>query len=109
VRRGKMIQKNEVLTREDNRTSTISAKQTTAQADPPIIADRKPRVNTTEQTWRLKLCEETRVGRATPKLRSFLVEIIQWLYYLGSGKIDDALLESRQKNHHNLTTKGIGL
>jgi hypothetical protein len=104
-----MAQKSEVLTREDNRISNISAKQTTTQADRPIIADRELPVNTTEQTWRLKLREETRVGRATPKLRSFLVEIIEWLYYLGSGKIDDALLESRQNSHHNLTTKGIGL
>ena len=104
-----MIQKNEVLTREGNRISITSAKQTTAQADRSIIPDRELPVNTTEQTRRLKLREENRVGRATPKSRSFLVEIIEWLYYLGSGKIDDALLESRQNNHHNLTRKGIGL
>lgn len=104
-----MAQRSEVLTREDNRISIISAKQTTAQADRPIIADRELPVNTTEQTWRPKVREETRVERATPKLRSFLVEIIEWLYYVGSGKIDDALLESRQNSRHNLTTKGTGL
>ena len=104
-----MIQKNEVLIREGNRISITSAKQTTAQADRSIIPDRELPANTTEQTWSLKLQEETRVGRATPKLRSFLVEIIEWLYYLGSGKVDEALLESRQNSRHNLTAKGTGL
>jgi len=104
-----MIQKNEALTREGNRISITSAKQATAQADRSMIPDRELPANTTEQTWRLKLQEETRAGKATPKSRSFLVEIIEWLYYLGSGKIDDALLESRQNRRHNLTTKGTGL
>ena len=104
-----MIQKKEVLTQEDNRISLISIKRTTTQEDHPIIAERKMPVNTTEQTWIFEVGKKTRVSRITPKLVNTLVKIRKWLNHLGSGKIDDSCLESRQNTHHNLTIKGIGL
>ena len=104
-----MIQKNEVLTREDNCISLISTKRTTTQEDHPTIAERKMPVNMTEQTWIFKVGQETPVIRTTAKPVNTLVEILKWLNHLGSGKIDDGCLESRQNTHHNLTIKGIGL
>ena len=104
-----MIQKKEVLTREDNRISLISTKRTTTQEDHPTIAEREIPVNTTEQTWIFEVGEKTRVSRTIPRLVSTLVKIIKWLSHLGSGKIDDSCLESRHNIHHNFRIKGIGL
>jgi hypothetical protein len=104
-----MIQKNEVLTQEDNRISLISTKRTKTQEDHPTIAERKMPVNTSEQTWIFEVGEKTRVSRTTPKLVNILVKIIKWLNHLGSGKIDDNCLESRHNIHHNIRIKGIGL
>ena len=87
-----MIQKNEVLTREDNRI--IFTKRTTTQEDHPTIAEREIPVNTTEQAWIFEIGERTRVGRTTTKLVNTLGKIIRWLNHLGSGKIDDNCLES---------------
>jgi len=64
-------------------------------------------VSTIEQIGRLKLGEETGVARTTPKPGSFLVDIIRWLYYLGSGKVDDRLLEARYRIHQNTRTDDI--
>jgi hypothetical protein len=104
-----MIQKNEVLTQEDNSISLSCTKRTTAQEDYPTIIEIKIPVNTTEQTWIFEIGEKTRVSRTTPKLVNTVVKIIKWLNHLGSGKIDDSCLESRQNIHHNITIKGIGL
>ena len=104
-----MIQKKEVLIQEDNRIPFISTKRTITQEDHPTITERKIPVNTTEQTWIFEVGEKTRVSRTTPKLVNTLVKIVKWLNHLGSGKIDDSRLESRQNIHHNLTIKGIGL
>jgi hypothetical protein len=96
-----MVQKGEVLTREDNGTSLISRTRTAMEGDCLNVTEREIPVSTTEQTGRLKLGEETGIGRTTPKSGSFLVGIIRWLYYLGSGKVDDRLLEARHKIHQN--------
>jgi hypothetical protein len=104
-----MIQKKEVLTREDNRISLISTKRTTTQEDHPTIAGRKMPLNTTEQTWIFEVEEKTAVSRTTPKLLNILVKIIKWLNRLGSEKIDDSYLESRHNIRHNFRIKGIGL
>jgi hypothetical protein len=103
-----MTQKNEVLTREDNGISLISAGRGTAQEDDPAITERKMSVNTTEQAWILEIEEKTRISRTTPKSVNILVKIIKWLSHLGSGQIDDSCLESRRNTNHNLTIKGIG-
>jgi hypothetical protein len=104
-----MIQKNELLTRDDNYISLISTKRTPTQEDRPTITERKIPVSTTEQTWIFEVGERPRVNRTTPKLVNTLVKIIKWLDHLGSGKIDDSLLESRQNIHHNFRINGIGL
>jgi hypothetical protein len=104
-----MIQRNEVLTREDNRISLISTKSRTTQEDHLTITEREILVSTTEQTWIFEVGEKTRVGRTTPKLVNALVKIIKWLNHVGSGKIDDSLLEARHNIHHNFRVKGIGL
>jgi len=104
-----MIQKKEVLIKDDNRIRLISTKRTTTQEDHPTITERKIPVNTTEQTWIFEVGEKTRIRRTTPKLVNTLVKIIKWLNHLGSGKIDDSCLESRHNIHHNFRIKGIGL
>jgi len=104
-----MTQKDEVLTREGNRISLISRTRTTTQEDHLPITEREIPVNTTEQTWIFEVGEKTRVSRTIPKLVNTLVKTMKWLNHLGSGKIDDSCLESRQNIHHNLTMKGIGL
>jgi hypothetical protein len=96
-----MVQKGEVLTREDNRTSLVSRTRTAMEEDYLNVTEREIPVSTIEQTWRLKPGEETGAGRTTPKPGSFLVDVIRWLYYLGSGKVDDRLLEARYKIHQN--------
>ena len=104
-----MIQKNGVLKREDNCISVISTKRTTTQKDHRAIMGKKIPMNATEQICIFEVGEKTRVSGTTPNLVNTLVKIIKWLSHLGSVKIDDALLESRQKSHHNPTIKGIGL
>lgn len=103
-----MIQKNEVLTREENRISFIAARRTTMQEDYPTIAEREMPVTTIEQTWIPEDGEKTRVGRTTPKLVNTLVNIIKWLNHVGSGKIDESRLEARHNIHHNFRINGIG-
>jgi hypothetical protein len=104
-----MVQKNELLTREDNRISLIATRRATTQEDYPTVTERELPVNTTEQTWISEAGEKTRAGRTIPKLVSTFAKIIKWLNRLGSGKIDDSRLESRHNIHHNFRTKGIGL
>jgi len=102
-----MVQKNEVLTREDNCIPLICRGRTALQEDYPTITERETRVNATEQTWVFEVGEKARAGRRIPKLGSFLVDIIKWLHHLGNGKIDDRLLESRHNTHHNVRTNDI--
>jgi hypothetical protein len=104
-----MIQKNGVLTREDNRISPVSATRTGTQEDYPTIAETAIPVNPTEQTWILEVSEKSRVSRTTPKLVNALLKIMNWLNHLGSGKTDVSRLESRHNIHDNFRPKGIGL
>jgi hypothetical protein len=104
-----MIQSSEVLTREDNRISLVSARRTTTQEDYLAIAEMEIPVNTIEQSWIFEAGEKARVGRTTPELVNTLVKIIKWLNHVGSGKIDDCCLESRHNIHHNLRINGIRL
>ena len=104
-----MIQKNEVLTREDNCISPISTTRTTTQEYCATIAEREMPVNMIEQTWIFEVGEETSVIRTSPKPVNTVVKILKWLNHLGGRKIDDSFLESRQDTNHNLTIKGIGL
>jgi hypothetical protein len=104
-----MIQKNEVLTREDNCISVISTKRATTRRAHRTIAERKIPVNTIEQTCIFQVREEICAIRTTPRIVNTLVKIMKWLSHLGSGKIDDSCLESRQNMHYNITIKRIGL
>ena len=104
-----MTQKNEVLTREDNRISLSSTKRTTTQEDYPPVAERELPVNTTEQTCIFEVGEKTSIGRTTANLVNTFEKIMKWLNHVGSGKMDDSYLESRHNIHHNFRMKGIGL
>ena len=104
-----MAQKNGVLTREDNRISLDCAKRATMQEDYQAVMEQEMPVDRIEQTWIFEIGEKARVARTTPKFGSFLVEIIKWLYHLGSGRIDDSLLEARYKTPHNIEPNGMGL
>ena len=104
-----MTQKNEVLTREDNCISLTSTTKTAIQKDYATIAERKIPMNITEQTWLFEIGEEPPVSGTSLKLVDALMKVMKWLNHLGSGKIDDRYLESRQNIHHNITIKGIGL
>lgn len=104
-----MIQKYEVLTQEDNSISPIYKKRTTMQEDHLTIRERKLPVNTTKQTWIFDVEGNTRVSRTIPRFVNTLVNIIKWFNYLGSVKIDDSRLSSRQNDGQNFKIKGIGL
>jgi len=104
-----MVQRNEVLTREANRISLISARRTTMQEDYLAVTEREIPVNTTEQTWRFEAGEKARVGRTAPRLVNTLLKVVKWLNHVGSGKIDESGLESRHNIHHNFRMTGIGL
>jgi hypothetical protein len=103
-----MVQRNEVLTREANRISLVSAGRTTAQQAYLTIAERRIPVNTTEQTWIFEAGEESRVGGTAPRLVNTLLKVVKWLNHVGSGEIDDGCLESRHNIHHNFRINGIG-
>jgi len=104
-----MMQKNEVLTREDSHISLISTKRLTMQEDYPIITEREMPVNTAEQTWIFEVGEKARVSWTTARLVNTLAKIIKWLSYVGSERIDDSCLESRHNIHHNFRVNRIGL
>ncbi len=103
-----MVQRNEVLTREANRISLVSAGRTTAQQAYLTIAERGIAVNTTEQTWIFEAGEKARVGRTALRLVNTLLKVVKWLNHVGSGKIDESGLESRHNIHHNFRIDGIG-
>jgi hypothetical protein len=104
-----VIQKNELLTREDDCISLACARRTATQGNCLTITERETPVNATEQTWIFEVGEEIPVIRTTAKPVNTLMKIMKWLHHLGSGKIDNSCLESRQSTHHNITIKGIGL
>jgi len=104
-----MIQKNEVLTREDNCISSICTRPAKVLEDYPAITESRVPGNMIEQTRIFEVGEKTRVSGTTPNLVNTLVKILKWLSHLGSGKINDSCLESRQNMHHKITIKRIGL
>jgi len=104
-----MIQKNGVLKREDNCISLICATGTATQGDCLTITERETPVNMIEQICIFEVGEEIPVIRTTPKLANTMVRIMKWFSHLGSGKLNDSCLESRQNMHHNITIKRIGL
>ncbi|MDH4068505.1 MAG: hypothetical protein OEU97_06235 [Dehalococcoidia bacterium] len=103
-----MVQKNEVLTQEDNCIPLICRKRTAAQEDCLAITEREIPMNAIEQTCMFEVGEETRVGRTSPMLVDTLVKVTKWLNHLGSGKIDGSRLQSRHNIHHNFKINGIG-
>jgi hypothetical protein len=102
-----MIQNSEVLTREDNWISLVSARRATTQEGYLAIAEREIPVNAIEQTWIFEVGEEARADRTYPALVNALVKITKWLNHLGSGRIDDSYLGSRHNIRHNFKTNGI--
>ena len=102
-----MVQNSEVLIREDNRISLISARRITAQKDYLAVAERA--IPVTGATWTFEVGERHRVTRTAPRLANTLVKIANWLGHLGSGKISGGYLESRHNIHHDFRTNGIRL
>jgi hypothetical protein len=102
-----MVQNSEVLIREDNRISLISARRITAQEDYLAVAERA--LPMTGPTWTFEVGEKHLVTRTTPRLANTLVKMANWLGRLGSGKISDGYLESRHNIHHDFRTNGIRL
>jgi hypothetical protein len=102
-----MIQNSEVLTREDNPISLVSARRVTTQEGYLAIAERAIPVNTIEQSWIFEVGEETRPGRTTLRFVDTLANVARWLNHLGSGRIDDSCLEARHNIHHNFKMNGI--
>ena len=103
-----MIQKNQVLTREADCIPLVSGERTATQEDYLTMTEGEIPVNTIEQTWIFEVGEETRGAITTPRSTNTLVRILKWLSHLGSGKIDESLLESRHSIHHNFKVNGIG-
>jgi len=103
-----MIQNSEVLTRENNRISLVSARRATMQEGSVAIAERAIPANMIDQTWIFEVGEKVRAGRTTPSLVNTLVRVTDWLNHLGSRKIDDSCLEARHSIHHNFRINGIG-
>jgi hypothetical protein len=104
-----MIQRSEVLAREANRPSLVSARRTITPEDYLTIAETAIPVSTTEQTWIFEVGEQTQVDRMAPGLVNPFMKIVKWLNHIGSGKIDDSCLELRHNIHHNFRINGIGL
>ena len=104
-----MIQKNGVLKREDNCISSICTRPATVLEDYPAITVSSVPGDMIEQTCISEVGEEICVIRTTPNVVNTLVKIIKRLSHLGSGKLNDSSLESRQNMHHNITIKRIGL
>jgi hypothetical protein len=103
-----MMQKSQVLTRENNRISVISAGGTTMQENYLAVTERAIPVNAISQTWIFEAGKESRVGRTAPQLVNTLLKVVNWLSHLGSAKIDDGCLESRHNIHRNFRINGIG-
>src|SRR5512136_1063702 len=103
-----MIRRSEVLTRENNRISVISAGGTTMQEDYLAVTEAAMPVNAIERTWIFELGEKAHPSRTTPQLANTIARIVNWLSHFGSAKIDDGCLESRHNIHHNFRINGIG-
>ncbi len=104
-----MVQKNEVLTREDNRVSLSSAGSVAVQQHCPAYWEREMPVKTTEQTWIFEVEGVTSVSRTTSRLVNNFLKIVNWLSHAGAGKVDDRHLESRHNIRQSFRAKGIGL
>jgi len=102
-----MIRNSEVLTREDNRISIVSARRTMTQEDYLDIIERELPLNMTEQSRILGVWEEARPARTTPRLADTLAKVARWLNQLGSGKIDHTGLEARHNVHHEFRINNI--
>jgi hypothetical protein len=103
-----MVQKSDVLTRQDNRISLVSARRTTTQEDYLTMTEREIPVNMSEQSWIFEGGEKTRAGRTTPKFADTLAKVVGWLNHVGSGRIDESRLEARHNIHHEFRINGIG-
>lgn len=104
-----MVQKNGVLTREDNRISLSSARRVAVQQHRPAYQEREIPVDTIEQTWVFEVEEMTSVGTTTSRLVNTFLKIVNWLSHVGAGKVDDSRLESRHNIRQNFRAKDIGL
>jgi hypothetical protein len=103
-----MIRKNQVLTREADCIPLVCRRRTATQEDCLTIAGIEMPVSMSQQSWIFEVTEETCAGRTTPGWPNTLAQIVKWLSHLGSGKIDESLLESRHSIHHNFKINGIG-
>jgi len=103
-----MAQNSKVLTREADPISTISTRAATMEGY-PVVAERRIPVSTTEQRWTLRVVKRIPVSDIIPERVNPLPKIANWLSRLGSGRINEGRLESRQNIDYNPRIRGIGL
>jgi hypothetical protein len=103
-----MAQNSKVLTREADPISLISTGAATMEGC-PVVAEKRIPVSTTEQRWTLQVVERIPVGDIIPERVNPLPKIANWLSRLGSGRINEGRLESRQNIDYNPRIRGIGL
>jgi len=104
-----MVQKNGVLTREDNQVSLSSARRVAVQQHYPAYWEREMPTNTTGQILIFEVGEVTGLGRTTHRLVNTFLKIVNWLNHFGASKVDDRHLESRHNIGQNFRAKDIGL
>jgi hypothetical protein len=104
-----MVQKNEVLTREDNRVSLSAARRVAVQQHYPAHREREMPTNAAVQIWTFEVGEVTGLGRTILRLLNTFLKIVNWLNHVGAGKVDDRHLQSRHNIRQNFRAKGIGL
>lgn len=103
-----MAQNSKVLTREADPISTISTRAATMEGY-PVVAEKRIPVSTTEQRWTLRVVKRIPVSDIIPERVNPLPKIANWLSRLGSGRINEGRLESRQNIDYNPRIRGIGL
>jgi hypothetical protein len=104
-----MIQNSRVLTREVNPISLISAVQATTQAEYLAVAQREVLMSTIEQTWRFEVADKAPVNTMTDGQVNPFVKIANWLSHLGSRRINENYLESRQNIDYSAGIRSIRL
>ena len=101
-----MIQNSRVLTTEANPISFISAMQATTPADYLAVPQRA--IPTNKQTWIFEVAEMAPVSTETVERANPLLRIANWFNRLGSVRINETYLQSRQNVHVNPRINGAG-
>jgi len=102
-----MIQNSRVLTREANPIPLISAVQAATQAEYLAVAQREVLMSTIQQTWRFEVAEPAPVSAVNVERVNPLLKIASRLNRLGSRRINEDYLASRQSIDYNAGIRGI--